>query len=74
MNDINTAGDGMSINGDLGRQTSNRGSSHAQTRTQQQGTRRDSAASVCDACDGTGWTHHATKGLTRCTGIGLPHA
>jgi len=74
MNDINTAGDGMTINGDLQRQTVNSGRSDAQT---QPDTRRQSAngaASVCTHCDGTGWTHTATKGLTRCKGKGIPHA
>ena len=74
MNDINTAGDGMTINGDLERQTLNSGSSDAQTRTHTRGQSAVGAASVCQTCDGTGWTHHATKGLTKCNGIGLPHA
>jgi hypothetical protein len=74
MNGINTKGDGLTINGDLGRQTLNSGGSDAQTFThQQQQANNVGALAICQACDGTGWTHHATKGLTRCQGLGFPH-
>ena len=74
MNDINTAGDGMTINGDLERQTLNSGSSDDPTPPEQRGQSANGAASVCTTCDGTGWTHTATKGLTKCKGKGIPHA
>ena len=74
MNDINTAGNGLTINGDLERQTLNSGGSDAQTRITALTTSPLAGASVCQDCDGTGWTHHATKGMTRCKGVGLPHA
>jgi len=69
MNDINTAGNGLTINGDLERQTLNSGGSDAQTRITPPTTSQLAGASVCTTCDGTGWTSHATKGLTRCTGL-----
>jgi len=65
----------MTINGNLQRQTVNCGSSDPQTHnTQQQQPDAVGALAICQHCDGTGWTHHATKGLTKCHGIGLPHA
>lgn len=74
MNDINTTGDGLTINGDLERQTLNSGRSDDPTRLETLETSTLACASVCTTCDGTGWTPHGTKGLTRCKGQGLPHA
>jgi DnaJ-class molecular chaperone len=73
MNDINTAGNGLTINGDLERQTLNSGGSDAQTQREQKATSPLAGASVCQHCDGTGWTSRAVKGLTRCQGVGFPH-
>ena len=74
MNDTNTAGNGMTINDDLERQTLNSGGNDAQTCiTDRKQTHAVGALAICQQCDGTGWTHHATKGLTKCNGIGLPH-
>jgi len=66
---------GMTINGDHRRQTENGGRSDDKTHfnPQQQGGNA-AALAICQQCDGTGWKPHGTKGLTRCKGIGLPHA
>ena len=74
MNDTNTTCNGLTINGDIGRQTLNRGGSDPQTITHiWKQDANGGALAICQACDGTGWTHHATKGLTRCQGLGFPH-
>lgn len=78
MNDTNTKGDRpmKQTSGDRGRQTLNSGGRvPAELDTQRNSKATHVAAlAICQHCDGTGWTHHATKGLTRCTQqTGLPH-
>jgi len=78
-NDINAIGDRpmKQTSGDRGRQTQNSGGRiPAELDTQRNSKATHVAAlAICTHCDGTGWTHHATKGLTRCTQqTGTPHA
>lgn len=85
MNDTNTVGDRPmeKTSGDLERQTLNSGGTPNAESTTQRGQQARNAgalaqaegAGVCTTCDGTGWTSHATKGMTRCHETkGLPHA
>ena len=79
MNDTNTVGDRpmKQTSGDLERQTLNSGGRIPAELEQQHNNKPATAGAlaICTTCDGTSWTHHATKGLTRCTQTeGIPHA
>lgn len=75
MNAINTVGDGpiRETAGGLKRQTLNSGGTlPTDPHTARQQPSSAGALAICTTCDGTGWAHTATKGLTRCKGLGFP--
>lgn len=77
-NDTNAIGDRpmKQTSGDRGRQTLNSGGRVPAGLDPDLNSKAThvAALAICTHCDGTGWTHTATKGLTRCTQqTGQPH-